>query len=327
MRGGNLERQSPPGQGPVLNHMTPYYSYGRYLREIFGEPVWRIPIDAGFSCPNRDGTLGCDGCLYCNNQGFSPGTRGARRSVAAQVGAAVAGHMARGRARKFIAYFQAFTNTYAPLDVLRARYDEALAIPEVVGLAVGTRPDCVPEEVLDLIAGYTGRCLVWIEYGLQSARDATLRRIGRGHDFAAFVDAVGCTRRRGIRVCAHVILGLPGEEWEDMIYTAQQLASLGVEGVKLHNLHVLAGSPLEESFRAGKLRLLTMDEYVALVCDVLERMRPQTVVQRLVSSAPDPFLVAPPWCREKLLFLRKVREEFARRGTVQGVRWVEQSGD
>jgi len=307
--------------------MTPYYSYGRYLQRVFGESVRRIPIDAGFDCPNRDGTLGREGCLYCNNQGFSPGAREVRRSVGEQVRAAAARHMARGRAEKFIAYFQAFTNTYASVEVLRARYDEALAIPEVVGLAIGTRPDCVPEEVLDLIAGYASRWLVWVEYGLQSARDATLSQIGRGHDFASFVDAVERTRRRRIRVCAHVILGLPGEGWRDMMYTAEQLAALGVEGIKLHNLHVLAGSPVERAFRAGEVRLLTMDEYVGLVCDVLERMRPLTVVQRLVSSAPDPFLVAPRWCREKSLFLRKVREEFARRGTVQGARWREKPAE
>jgi len=306
------------GQAPVLNQLTPYYSYGRYLREVFGEPVWRIPIDAGFSCPNRDGTLGSEGCVYCNNQGFSPATRGPRLSVADQVRAAVARHRARGQVRRFIAYFQAFTNTYGPLDMLRSRYEEALAVPEVVGLAIATRPDCVPEETLDLIASYADRWLVWVEYGLQSACDATLRRIGRGHDFAAFVDAVERSRRRGLKVCAHVILGLPGEGREQMLETAEQLAALGVEGVKLHNLHVLAGSRLEESFRAGEIGLLSMDEYVGLVCDLLERLRPQTVVQRLLSSAPDPFLVAPLWCREKPLFLRKVREEFARRGTVQG---------
>ena len=194
-----------------------YYPFGAYLRRRFGCKVHKVSLDAGFTCPNRDGRVGEGGCTYCVNESFSPQAGKPMRSVSEQMSDGMSYMRRRYGSRKFLAYFQAFTNTYGPVERLRALYDEATARPEVVGLCIGTRPDCVPEEVLDLIESYSDRLEVWVEYGLQSAHEATLRRVNRGHDVAAFVDAVERTRRRRIHVCVHVILGLPGEIHEDMM--------------------------------------------------------------------------------------------------------------
>lgn len=223
-------------------------------------------------------------------------------------------------AEKFISYFQAFTNTYAPIEKLRSLYAEGTDHPDVVGLAIGTRPDCVPEEILDLIAGYGEGYDTWIEYGLQSAHDDTLDRIGRGHTAAQFGDAVIRTARRGIRVCAHAILGLPGEDREKMLETARYLASLPIDGVKIHLLHVLSGSGLEKDYNAGKIRLLSMDEYVGIVSDFLELLPPHVTIQRLTGEAPRKFLVAPDWALRKSAVIEKINLELEKRDSWQGKR-------
>ena len=216
-----------------------YYDLNTYFRSKFGERVHKIAIDAGLTCPNRDGTLGTGGCIYCNAKGSGTGNFSRGYTITRQIEESRAKVVKRFRARKFIAYFQSFTNTYAALAHLKILYDEALAVPGVVGLAIGTRPDCISGEVLDLLQSYAQNYLVWVEYGLQSAHDETLQRINRGHDVAAFEAAVAATAGRGIQIGAHVILGLPGETAEHVRATADFIARLPIDGVKLHLLYVI----------------------------------------------------------------------------------------
>jgi radical SAM protein (TIGR01212 family) len=253
-----------------------YNTFSAELRRQFGCRVQRISVDAGFTCPNRDGTVGTGGCIFCGGDGS--GAKGIARGleVSAQIEQGKEVMVRKFRAQKYLAYFQPYSNTYAPTDRLRALYDEALAVPDVVGLIVGTRPDCLPPEVVELLAGYAERTYLWLELGLQSSVDRVLEGINRGHDVAAFVDAVRRCTARGIRVCAHLILGLPGETREEMLATAELLNGLGVAGVKLHQLHVMKGTRLEEMYREGAVRLFELDGYASLVCDFLERLSPAT---------------------------------------------------
>jgi len=243
MRGFSGARQGP------MNKL--YRDYNSYLRDLFGCRVQKISLDAGLTCPNRDGTLGYGGCVYCNDRGSGTGAARSHSSITEQIQSAKSYLATRYKARKFLAYFQSFSNTYAPLTRLKALYEEALAVEDVVGLTIGTRPDCVPDEVLDCLEVISTRSPVWMEYGLQSAKDATLRAIGRGHSARDFVDAVLRTHQRGLPVCAHVILGLPGETREDMMATSRFLASLPIDAVKIHLLYVVRGTVLEEWYRRG----------------------------------------------------------------------------
>jgi len=295
----------------------PYRRLSEYLRRRFGARVRKIPLDAGLTCPNRDGTKGVGGCAYCVDETFSPSA--GRRSVAEQVAAALA--RPRKPGDRFIAYFQPASNTYAPVDRLREMYDQAVSAPEVVALAVGTRPDCAPDPVLDLLQSYTGRVDVWVEYGLQSAHDRTLARINRGHGFAEFADAVERTRGRGLRIGAHVILGLPGETRQDMMETAGRLDALSVDAVKLHHLYVARGSALEPEYAAGRLRVLSEAEYVPLACDFMERLSQNVVMDRLIGESLRPeMVVAPRWTWSKAQVIQAIVDEFRRRGTAQGAR-------
>ena len=304
----------PDGLTPERRHRP----FGRSLRERFGGKVWRVTIDAGFTCPNVDGTVTNGGCVYCDNRSFSPNRRLPRVDVRTQVSRGVAALWRRYGAERFLAYFQAATNTHAPVDRLRRLYDEALDHPQIVGLAVGTRPDSVPDGVLDLLQSYARDRYVLLELGLQTIHDRTLDWMNRGHHYDAFVDAVGRSRGRGLELCAHVILGLPGESREDMLATADALGSLGVEGVKIHNLHVVRGTPMEEMYHKGEVLIMGREEYVGLVCDFLERLPPTVVVHRLNGDAPPDYLVAPLWCLEKSALLLAIQSELERRGSWQG---------
>ena len=292
-----------------------------FLRKRFGCKVRKVALHAGLTCPNRDGTLGRGGCAYCANQSFSPEALRGVRPVREQMLDGMSRLGRRFGAGRFIAYFQSFTNTYAPVARLRELYDSATDLPDVVGLSIGTRPDCVPDETLDLVQSYAERLDVWLEYGVQSARDETLRRMSRGHDFAAFVDAAARTRGRGMSICAHVILGLPGETREDMMATAEKVNAVGVDGIKLHHLYVARGAALAADYDEGGVRTLAADEYVALACDFLERLSADTVVHRLVGETTTPdMLLAPVWPLRKGQVIEAIAEEFRRRGTWQGAR-------
>jgi hypothetical protein len=295
-----------------------YFPLSLFLRQRFGAKVWRVTVDAGFTCPNVDGRVATGGCVYCDNRSFSPNRRLPHIGVRAQVERGVRILENYYGADRFLVYFQAATNTYAPVDKLRRLYDEALDHPQIVGLVVGTRPDCVAEPVLELLQDYAASRFVSLELGLQSIHDRSLEWMNRGHGVAAFVDAAERCRGRGFEVSSHVILGLPGESREDMLATAEALAALPVDAVKIHNLHVVRDTPLEAMYRAGTVQMLELAEYVALVCDFLELLPASMVIQRLSGDAPPEYLVAPAWCLDKPGLLSAIQRELVRRDSWQG---------
>lgn len=295
-----------------------YFSYGEYLKKVFPFKVYKIALDAGFTCPNRDGSVAYGGCIYCDNKSFSPNSNGERKSVKEQIEEGIGFYRKNFKAEKFIVYFQAYTNTYGPVGLLRELYDEALSFREVVGLSVGTRPDCLPEDVLDLLTWYSKRTHLWVEIGLQSMHNETLFQINRGHTYEQFIDAVVRTKQRGLRVCVHLILGLPGETHEMMMQTADTLAILNIEGLKIHHLYVAEKTLIEKMYRDGKIETLTMDEYIALVCDFLERIPSNVTIQRVTGELKGEYLVAPKWGVSKRVVLAAIEKEFARRGSYQG---------
>jgi radical SAM protein (TIGR01212 family) len=300
-------------------HLKRYRDFNSYLREIFGERVQKISLDAGLGCPNRDGTISNSGCIFCNSRGSGTGAlMNDGLSIDEQIVRAQSYMQKRYKAKKYIAYFQSFTNTYAPVPKLKALYDQALAYRNVVGLSVATRPDCIDENVLTLVSSYKKNRLVWIEYGLQSAHDMTLKRINRGHDAACFEQSVRMTAEYGINICAHIILGLPGEDREMMLQTARFLANLPVHGIKIHLLYVVKGTPLSALYEKGELSCLEQEEYVALVVDFLELLPPNMVVQRLTGDPVKSELAAPSWAVEKSENLRLINESLERRDTWQG---------
>jgi radical SAM protein (TIGR01212 family) len=297
-----------------------YLDLNTVLRERFGFRVQKISLDAGLTCPNRDGTLGTGGCIYCNALGSGTGLS-CRHSLTEQLERAKEHLRRRYGARKFIAYFQSFSNTYAPLETLRSLYREALVAEDVVGLAIGTRPDCVPDEVLDLLEEVDRKTYLWVEYGLQSIHERTLEAINRGHGVSAFLDAVRRTRARGLGICVHVILGLPGEGSREMLETARALGALDIQAVKLHLLYVVRGTALASLYSSGRYRCLSREEYVDLVCEFLTLLPPTVVIHRLTGDPHPHELVAPGWAREKRKNLQAIREALERRDLWQGKYW------
>ncbi|MCG6905862.1 MAG: TIGR01212 family radical SAM protein [Desulfobacteraceae bacterium] len=297
-----------------------YRDFNTHLRALFGCRVQKISVDAGLTCPNRDGRVGTGGCIYCNARGSGTGAHGRGLSVTEQLRQGKTALARRYKARKFLAYFQSFCNTYAPLETLRRLYAEALGVPDIVGLAIGTRPDCVDTGVLELLEELARGHLIWIEYGLQSAHDTTLARLNRGHTFGRFAKAVAATRQRGIRICTHVILGLPGETRKQMLATADAVAALGIDGIKLHLLYVVRGTPLEALYRAGRYTCLEQAAYVDLVCDFIERLPPEMVIQRLTGDPHPEELVAPRWSLKKSETRALIQAALAQRDSWQGKR-------
>lgn len=295
-----------------------YTPFSEELKRVFGCRVHRISVDAGLTCPNRDGTVGRGGCIYCSDRGS--GSFGIARglSVSGQLEDGKEVMVRKYKAKKFIAYFQAYTNTYSSVELLKGLYEEALSVEDMVGLIVATRPDCLHPEILELIAEYSRKTYFWLELGLQSVSDKTLRFINRGHDFAAFVDAVKRCKERGIRVSAHVILGLPGESREEMLASAPIINELGIDGIKLHLLHVMKGTRLAELYGRGEVRMMEMNEYVDLVCDYLERLRPEVLVQRMTGDGGQDYLIAPLWSLKKWEVLNAIDRELEKRGSFQG---------
>lgn len=295
-------------------------TFGQFMRRRYGERVHKIALDAGFTCPNRDGRKGRGGCSFCNNASFSPNGR-RPPALSAQLAQGRAAILRRTRAKHYLAYFQAYTNTYADVETLRTLYEAALAEPDVIGLSVGTRPDCVPDAVLDLLAGYAARGrVVWLELGLQSAFDETLARVNRGHGFAEYRDAVRRAHARGLPVCTHLIVGLPGEGAVHARATLEAVLDLGTEGLKLHPLHVVRGTRLAHAWRRGEYRALTLEEYVRIACDLVEQTPAEVVFHRLTGTAPPDLLLAPSWCVSRWRVLNAMAAEFRRRGTRQGCR-------
>ena len=295
-----------------------YHLYSNQLKEQFGRRVHKISVDAGFGCPHRDGGREQGGCIFCDPTGSGSVGLDHRLSVAAQLQVGKEIMQRKYKAEQFIAYFQPFSNTYAPLAELRRLYDEALSVDGVVGLAIGTRPDCLADDVLDLLADYAGRTDLWLEIGVQSSHDATLERLRRGHDYGCFLDALARARQRGLRVCAHLILGLPGESHAEILATTKEMARLRLDGVKLHLLHILSGTELGAAYQRGEIAVLDQEAYVTLACDVIERLHPATVIQRLTGDGPRDRLLAPLWSLKKWEVLNAIDAEMERRGTRQG---------
>jgi uncharacterized protein len=296
-----------------------YRDFNSYLRETFGERIQKIALDAGLGCPNRDGTISKDGCIYCDGRGAGTGAMiNSGISIEDQISGGRAYLTKRFKAKKFIAYFQSFSNTYGPLPKLKALYDQALAHKDIVGLSVATRPDCVDRDILSLISSYKDDHLVWIEYGLQSAHDKTLRLINRGHDVACLERSVVLANEYGINICIHVILGLPGETRVMMLETARFLARLPIQGIKLHMLYVVEGTRLAELYKRGEVRCLEREEYAELAADFLELLPADIVIQRLTGDPVKSELIAPAWAGEKTKNLSIIREALERRNTWQG---------
>lgn len=305
-----------------------YYNLSLYLRHTFGGETWKVSVDGGFHCPNADGTISRFGCTFCNIASFSPSRRRDQPAqIAEQIRQAIQGLRVHKPVERFIAYFQPGTNTYAPVAVLRDLFTQALTVPGVVGLAIGTRPDCLPPEVLDLLAELHAKTWLSVEIGLQSAHNETLRRINRGHSWEDFHRAVLACAERGLRVCAHLMFGLPGETAAEMLATVEAVAGLPIHGVKLHNLYVARDTALARLYEAGLYHPLSQEEYVRLVVESLERLPPWIVIERLTAETSEQYLMAPDWCRDKGQTLRKIRHLLEERDTYQGRLWAaEKSG-
>ena len=297
-----------------------YNQYSKHLKDKFGAKVYKITLDAGFSCPNRDGKISNRGCIFCDDGGSFSQAHSNRLSIEEQVKVGAETLARRFKAKKFMSYFQAFSNTYKPFDELEKIYTASLNHPDIVGLSVGTRPDCVDDDKLKLISSFTKDYYTWVEYGLQSVHDKTLKRINRGHDYKCFLDAYENTKKYGINTCLHVILNL-FENYEEMMETAKTIAKLEPEGVKIHMLCALEGTELAEMYRNGEIDFMSEDEYVNTVCDFLEYLPPQTTIHRLAGNGLRTELVAPRWIGKKLDCLNKIDREFLRRDTRQGSRF------
>jgi radical SAM protein (TIGR01212 family) len=296
-----------------------YYDLKSYWRNLFGCSVHKLQIDAGFTCPNRDGHVALGGCIYCDGRGSKLRQAGELPSVTEQIASGKKYYTKQ--AGKFIAYFQTFTNTYAPVEKLRALYDEALNQEDVIGLSIGTRPDCIGPHVVELLSGYAQKYHVWVELGLQSVHDKTLTLINRGHSFQQFEDAVNALAGHGLNICVHIIIGLPGESDEDVLATAKTLAAMPIHGIKIHSLLALDGTALGEMYKKGRINMITKEKYVSLVADVLEVLPPQTVIQRLTADGYRDIFLAPDWAMNKLDVLNSIDKELIRRDSYQGKKY------
>lgn len=299
-----------------------YFAYNYYLKQSFGHRVQRVSIDAGFTCPNVDGTVAIGGCVFCDNRSFSPSRRLPKLHIRDQIDDGIRRLKKRYKCSHFMAYFQPATNTYAPVDILRDLYDQAIAHPEVVALAVGTRPDCVPNDVLDLLEEYASKLPTTVEYGLQTMHNKSLDWMNRGHHHDAFLDAMERSIGRGFEICAHIMLGLPGETYEDMMETAHECARVGVDAVKIHNLYAVEKTPLADQVRSGEVKLMEKDDYIKTLIDFLEVLPPNVVVERISGEAPGDYFIGPQWCLDKQAILAEVKQEFARRDSWQGKKWI-----
>lgn len=273
----------------------PYNDYGRWIRGKFPFRVQKISVDAGFSCPNRDGSIGRDGCIYCDNRTFNPSYCNRTRSITEQIKAGKAFFARKYPAMKYLAYFQAFTNTYAPLELLQRMYKEALAVDDIVGIVIGTRPDCMPDALLDYLERLGRHTSVIVEYGIESANDSTLRLINRGHTFGCVRDTVERTAGRGITTGGHIILGLPGESPEENIRQAADISSLPLDILKIHQMQVIRGTQLAAMYSEKPFHVYTVHEYIALIAEYIQHLRPTLVLERFVSQSPKDLLIAPKW--------------------------------
>lgn len=301
-------------------HNRRYNDFPTYFRNLFSERVQKVSVDAGFTCPNRDGSKGVGGCSYCNNKTFKPTYCNLENTVTSQVKQGIEFFSRKYKSMKFLAYFQAYTNTYAPLEDLKRLYEEALQHSKIIGLVISTRPDAVDEELLDYLAELSREVYVMVEFGLESHLDRTLESINRGHNFAESVWALEETAKRGINNCAHMILGLPGESHQDIMEQARVISQLPVKNLKLHQLQIHKRTLLAKQYEEhpDRFNLYTAEEYIDLVVDYLELLNPSIIVERFISQAPPEMLIAPKWGLKNFEFVAKVEKRLAERNTWQG---------
>lgn len=299
-----------------------YHKYNHYLRARFGHRVQKVSVDAGFTCPNVDGTVAKGGCTFCDNRSFSPSRRIPKQAIADQIDEGIRRLKRRYVCDHFMAYFQPATNTYAPVDVLEEYYRTAIAHPQVVALAIGTRSDCVPDDVLDLLSEIAKEVYLSVEYGMQTMHDRSLEWMNRGHNHDSFLDAMDRSRGRGFEICAHVMLGLPGESKADMLETARELARLDVDAVKIHNLYCVKNTPLEKQVQSGEVVLMNRSDYLDTLVEFLEILPPATIVERISGDAPPDYFVGPSWCLDKPAVMQALEDQLIERDTWQGRLYV-----
>ncbi len=297
-----------------------YYDLKSYWRNLFGCNVHKLQIDAGFTCPNRDGHIATGGCIYCDGRGSKLRRKGELPSVSQQIQSGKKFY--KPHAAKFVAYFQTFTNTYAPVEKLQALYDEALSQEDVIGISIGTRPDCVGSDVINLLSDYAKNYHVWLELGLQSMHDKTLKLINRGHNFQQFLEVVDALAGKNIHLCAHIIVGLPGETDEEILQTAKAIAALPINGIKIHSLLALEGTLLGEMYKNGSIKIMSKHKYVSLVANILEILPADMVIQRLTAEGYRDIFLAPDWAINKLDVLNYINKELERRHSYQGKYFV-----
>ena len=297
-----------------------YNQYSAYLKNKFGVKVYKITLDAGFSCPNRDGTISTGGCIFCDEGGSFSQAHSNLLAIEDQIDEGIKNLSTRFKAQKYMSYFQAYSNTYKPVNELEKIYTSALKHPDIVGISIGTRPDCVDNEKLELISSFRDDYYTWVEYGLQSIHDRTLKKINRGHDFDCFLRAYELTKNKGINVCVHVIFGL-WETHDEIMQTAQKLAELGVDGVKIHMLCALENTKLAKIYDSGGIDFMDEDEYIQTVCDFLEYLPKTTTIHRLAGNGLKKNLIAPRWLGKKMDCLNKIDREFIKRNSYQGYKY------
>jgi radical SAM protein (TIGR01212 family) len=295
-----------------------YNSFGSYIKKRFGTIVYKVNVDAGFTCPNRDGTISTSGCIYCNNDSFRPASCTPTLSISEQINNGIAHIKKRYKAEKFLVYFQPYTNTYAPVEELERCYREALSAPSVIGLAIGTRPDSVDEEKIAFLESLAKRYFILVEYGMQSIYERTLKFINRGHDYSTFLKALDLTKNRGIFIGAHVIVGFPTETREEMLSMADEVSLMPIDFLKMHQLQVIKDTPLEILYRESQFHLFGYEEYLEVIAEFIERLSPRLVLQRLFATAPDNILVGPRWGKSRQEILRDIEKRLEFKDTYQG---------
>lgn len=295
-----------------------YNSYNTYLKNKYGQRIQKVTVDAGFTCPNRDGTVASGGCIYCNNESFNPGYNNPAKSVRQQIDEGIGFLRRRYGVEKFVVYFQPYSNTYASLDRLKKLYEEALSLPEVIGLTIGTRPDCVDEAKIKYLQSLAKTYDITVEYGLESIYDESLKRINRGHDFRSYLDAIEMTTGKGIKICTHIILGFPWENKEQWLNQAKVLSQIEFDFLKIHQLHIVKNTVMEKQHLQHPFRLFTLNEYVDTVVSFLEHLNPNIVIQRLAGEAPKPMLVAPKWGKRNSEVIRFITSKLDEKDTWQG---------
>jgi len=303
---------------PVKQAARRYNAFGQYMKDLYHTPVYKVNVDAGFTCPNRDGSVATGGCIYCNNDSFRPAACTSSASLREQIEKGIPYLRSRYGAEKFIVYFQPYTNTYASVDILERLYRDALDNPGVVGLAIGTRPDCVDEEKIALLQALARDHFILVEYGLQTIYDKTLEFINRGHDYACFKNAVALTAGRGIRVGAHLILGFPTETRDEMLAMAEELSRQPIEFLKIHQLQIVKDTALADLYAGKPFATFGYHEYIEMLADFLDRLSPDIVLQRLFAAAPDEILIAPVWNKTRSELLRDLDLFMEQRGSYQG---------